>query len=144
MQTFLPYEDYSWSAAVLDRQRLGKQRVEVMQILRALAGETIGWKNHPAVRMWRGSEYALIVYGLAVCHEWVGRGIGIHVPIRSLASWRRSLWISGSPHGTVTITFTCLTSRTWSARIRGTMGRSFRVCRTTYRISGPSNIEQRL
>jgi hypothetical protein len=50
MQTFLPYESYARSAAVLDRQRLGKQRVEAMQILRVLAGETAGWGNHPAVR----------------------------------------------------------------------------------------------
>ena len=28
MQTFLPYEDFRASARVLDRQRLGKQRVE--------------------------------------------------------------------------------------------------------------------
>ena len=34
MQTFLPYPDFARSAAVLDRQRLGKQRVEVLQILK--------------------------------------------------------------------------------------------------------------
>jgi len=28
MQTFLPYPDFARSAAVLDRQRLGKQRLE--------------------------------------------------------------------------------------------------------------------
>lgn len=61
-------------AAVLDRRRLGKQRVEVLQILRTLAGESAGWKNHPAVRMWRGWEHALIDYGLAVCAEWRHRG----------------------------------------------------------------------
>lgn len=30
MQTFLPYPDFVESASVLDRQRLGKQRVEVI------------------------------------------------------------------------------------------------------------------
>lgn len=74
MQTFLPYESYARSAAVLDRQRLGKQRVEVLQILWTLAGETDGWRNHPAVRMWRDEEGALIRYGMAVCSEWTNRG----------------------------------------------------------------------
>lgn len=74
MQTFLPYPDFAASAAVLDRQRLGKQRIEVMQVLRALRGETKGWSNHPCTRMWRGHENALVAYGLAICAEWTGRG----------------------------------------------------------------------
>lgn len=48
MQTFLPYPSFAESARVLDRQRLGKQRVEVLQLLRALTGQTKGWANHPA------------------------------------------------------------------------------------------------
>lgn len=74
MQTFLPYPDFPESAAVLDRQRLGKQRVEVIQILNALLGLSLGWQNHPAVKMWRGHEEALAAYGLAVCDEWTARG----------------------------------------------------------------------
>lgn len=74
MQTFLPYDSFRDSAACLDRQRLGKQRVEVVQILNALAGESKGWVNHPATRMWRGYEMALVEYGLAVCDEWISRG----------------------------------------------------------------------
>lgn len=74
MQTFLPYEKFEASASVLDRQRLGKQRVEVLQILRTLGGESAGWRNHPVVRMWRGWEHLLVDYGLAVCAEWVERG----------------------------------------------------------------------
>jgi hypothetical protein len=74
MQTFLPFEQFDKSAACLDRQRLGKQRVEVLQLLRALKGETKGWANHPAARMWRGYEAALIVYGLCICGEWMRRG----------------------------------------------------------------------
>ncbi|MDQ1681515.1 MAG: hypothetical protein QOH99_56, partial [Frankiaceae bacterium] len=35
MQTFLPYADFGASARVLDDRRLGKQRVETLQILRA-------------------------------------------------------------------------------------------------------------
>jgi len=74
MQTFLPYEDFSMSAAVLDRSRLGKQRVEAWQILRALQGKTKGWVNHPATRMWAGAEYHLCLYGIVICTEWVQRG----------------------------------------------------------------------
>lgn len=74
MQTFLPYPDFRASARVLDTKRLGKQRVEAMQILRALTRETYGWKNHPAVLMWSGYEEALVAYALAVCDEWTARG----------------------------------------------------------------------
>lgn len=74
MQTFLPFSDFAASAAVLDRARLGKQRIEVLQLLRVLCGETTGWANHPAARMWRGHRGALARYGLAACAEWVRRG----------------------------------------------------------------------
>lgn len=74
MQTFLPYNDFRKSAQVLDRQRLGKQRVETLQLLKALAGETKGWVNHPAAKMWRGYENALVIYGVAMCDEWISRG----------------------------------------------------------------------
>ena len=36
MQTFLPYPDFAESAKVLDNKRLGKQRVECLQIMKAL------------------------------------------------------------------------------------------------------------
>lgn len=74
MQTFLPYPNFEWSARALDRQRLGKQRLEVLQIYRVLRGETSGWANHPAVAMWRGHKTALLAYGLAICDEWKRRG----------------------------------------------------------------------
>ncbi len=74
MQTFLPYPDFKQSAACLDRQRLGKQRVEVLQLVKALFTNTGGWVNHPAAKMWRGHLLALCAYGVAVCDEWVGRG----------------------------------------------------------------------
>jgi hypothetical protein len=74
MQTFLPYPDFAASAAVLDDRRLGKQRVEALQILRALTRATYGWKHHPAVRMWRGHTEALASYGIVVCDERTGRG----------------------------------------------------------------------
>ncbi|MHA6792088.1 MSMEG_6728 family protein [Pseudonocardia bannensis] len=74
MQTFLPYPDFAASAATLDDLRLGKQRVEALQVVRALTRETYGWKRHPAVRMWDGHTEAAAAYGLAVCAEWTARG----------------------------------------------------------------------
>ena len=78
MQTFLPYENFEESAKSLDRARLGKQRVETLQILNALQnrkeGIQKGWVNHPAVIMWENAELSLCEYGIAICREWVGRG----------------------------------------------------------------------
>ena len=103
IQTFLPYPDFNKSASVLDDKRLGKQRVECLQILQTLAKgpyqsrETIirawkscskdefdslpkintrrtPWYNHPAVRMWKGYEYKLTCYGICICQEWQQRG----------------------------------------------------------------------
>lgn len=75
MQTFLPYPDFARSAACLDSQRLGKQRVEAYQILNTLADPTRrGWRNHPAVSMWRGYEDALRLYMNAMITEWARRG----------------------------------------------------------------------
>jgi len=73
MQTFLPYRSFESSARVLDRQRLVKQRVETLQIMKALVtGE--GWVNHPVTKMWRGYEYALMSYQQVICDEWTSRG----------------------------------------------------------------------
>ena len=74
MQTFLPYPDFERSARVLDDKRLGKQRVECIQIVRALTRQTYGWKNHPAVLMWRGHEEALGRYAFTICAVWTERG----------------------------------------------------------------------
>lgn len=73
MQTFLPYPDFEQSAKVLDYRRLGKQRVETLQLLKAL---TTGgaWSNHPAAKMWRGHTDGLVAYGFAICNEWTARG----------------------------------------------------------------------
>ncbi len=74
MQTFLPYADFQRSAESLDVSRLGKQRVETLQILRALELPEYGWANHPAVRMWRGYTPALVLYGLICARTWVRLG----------------------------------------------------------------------
>ena len=74
MQTFLPYPDFKTSAQCLDWRRLGKQRIEAMQILRALENHNYGWQNHPAVNMWRGFEAMLAVYHNTIIEEWKTRG----------------------------------------------------------------------
>lgn len=74
MQTFLPYPNFSTSAAVLDMRRLGKQRVEVLQILGSHINVLSGWRSHPASIMWRGHGHALVEYGIAICDEWIKRG----------------------------------------------------------------------
>ncbi|TDB69915.1 MSMEG_6728 family protein [Micromonospora sp. KC723] len=74
MQTFLPYPDFLASARTLDQRRLGKQRVETLQVLRGLTRPDYGWRHHPAVRMWAGYEEALTRYGLDVCAVWCAPG----------------------------------------------------------------------
>lgn len=74
MQTFLPYPGFRASALVLDPRRLGKQRVEALQVLRGLILPGYGWRRHPAVRMWAGYEEALVRYGLEVCQVWSEQG----------------------------------------------------------------------
>ena len=75
MQTFLPSPDIYKSAEMLDRQRLGKQRVEAMQILTILAGTSKGdgFRNHPATLMWKGHELGLTIYLVAMIEEWKRR-----------------------------------------------------------------------
>jgi hypothetical protein len=76
VQTFTPYSDFEESLRVLDLKRLGKQRVEVIQIVRALTVPGYAWSSHPAVLMWKGYEEALGRYGLTACEVWIGRGFG--------------------------------------------------------------------
>ena len=64
MQTFLPVADFKESAKYLDYKRLGKQRVEGMQLLNAMQPDydKKGWLNHPATVMWTGYQNALKLY----------------------------------------------------------------------------------
>jgi hypothetical protein len=74
VQTFLPDPDFRRSAQLLDRRRLGKQRVEALQVLRGLTVPGYGWRRHPAVRMWTGYEEAIVRYGLEICRVWREQG----------------------------------------------------------------------
>lgn len=74
MQTFLPYSNFEKSARVLDYRRLGKQRVEALQVLKAIRDNSYGWSNHPIVKMWKGYDNALIEYKNVMIREWIERG----------------------------------------------------------------------
>jgi hypothetical protein len=79
MQVFLPYPDFKQSAESLDMKRLGKQRVECLQLLNSIRkinnNEPIkGWKNHPCRKLWHDYSNALVVYGQVICTEWKKRG----------------------------------------------------------------------
>lgn len=74
VQTFLPYPDFAATAAVLDPRRLGKQRVEALQVVRALTLPGYGWRHHPVVKMWVGYPEALVRYGLEICARWRAAG----------------------------------------------------------------------
>lgn len=76
----MPFPDFEESAKALDSRRLGKQRSEALTILRCLEDPSRkGWRNHPAVRMWRGYEDALKAYMNACIAEWVRRGYQNHM-----------------------------------------------------------------
>jgi len=72
VQTFLPYKDFYRSGKSLDNKRLGKQRVEVLQMLNKIHGLTKGngWTNHPCTKMWSATPNALVEYGIQICTAW--------------------------------------------------------------------------
>ena len=74
MQTFLPDPDFARTASLLDPKRLGKQRVEALQVFRATHVPGYGWRHHPAAKMWRGYEESLVAYGVAICDAWTALG----------------------------------------------------------------------
>ena len=80
MQTFLPYPDFVQSAKALDYRRLGKQRLEAMQLVNSTnkladnPNAKVGWMNHPARFMWIGYMDALKLYHNVCIQEWIDRG----------------------------------------------------------------------
>ena len=78
--TFLPYSDFEKCAKVLDNKRLMKQRVEAYQMIRCLQGITKGYKNHPAVVMWRGHVETLKLYFNCMIVEVYKRGYKNNIP----------------------------------------------------------------
>jgi len=81
MQTFLPTPCFRTSLASLDDQRLGKQRVEAMQLVNVAVRlhdprgpGIVPWSRHPAFVMWSNYIPALKWYHNLCIDEWVGRG----------------------------------------------------------------------
>ena len=82
------------TASYLDNKRLFKQALEGWQILMNLTelnpnGEyrkPAGWSNHPAVKMWRGSEMLLVQYVLAMIREWKARGFKTTLEIKVMST----------------------------------------------------------
>lgn len=76
MQVFLSEYTFPESAKVLDTKRLVKQLLEGRQIMTILANESPSgaWKNHPAVKMFRGHERTLFAYLYAIKEEMRERG----------------------------------------------------------------------
>ena len=70
MQTFITDSSFAmFGICYLDQKRLVKQLLESRQIMAALAGETKGWVNHPATKMWRGKETLLEEYAIDLTIE---------------------------------------------------------------------------
>ena len=83
MQTFLPYPDFDKTASVLDYKRLGKQRVETLQIVLGILRinpdgtpktSKRTWGDHVVGIMWSSSLDSLLDYQTSIIKEWVGRG----------------------------------------------------------------------
>jgi len=77
MQTFLPYADFKKCAQVLDKRRCFAQVREAKQILDTLEGRKKGYRNHPAVLMWKNFEHSLYNYLLEIARECLNRNIKI-------------------------------------------------------------------
>lgn len=74
MNVFLPYPNIPKSVMCLDNKRLGKQRVEALCLIKCLRGETKGWRNHPAAKMFEHNIDFLTSYMNCCIFEWVIRG----------------------------------------------------------------------
>lgn len=74
VNTFLVSIDLEENARMLDNQRLGKQRVEAMQIINVLEKGGKGWSNHKCTVMWRGYVDCLKHYTNTIIREWERRG----------------------------------------------------------------------
>lgn len=96
MQVFLPLPNYRVSLKLLDRQRLGKQRVECLQLIQG------SWPNHPASKMFRNNHNSLCEYGIECCLLWRARGYDdtcleqIISLIKPNLTWDKPVWF-GDP-----------------------------------------------
>jgi len=93
MQTFLPYPCYKESVKCLDNKRLGKQRVEALQILKAIYVPDYGWRHHPCVKMWKDYPQELMLYMNVCIDEWVIRGFNNTMSKSKLYSKDKPHWL---------------------------------------------------
>ena len=94
MQTFLPYSNFHKTAEVLDCRRLGKQRVEGMQIINTIVNPNQkGWRNHPIVIMWTPYVQALMLYTNTIINEWIKRGYNNNMKLYEIDSMTMPHWL---------------------------------------------------
>lgn len=84
VNTFVVSKSLPECAALLDYRRLGKQRVEAYQIIKALEEGTSSWLNHPACRMWKDHVEPLKLYYNYMVREWETRGYTNNMPLYDL------------------------------------------------------------
>lgn len=94
VNTFIPFNSFEKCAACLDNKRLGKQRVEAMQIINIITGatKTKGWRNHPVVAMWQDYPDALKAYYNAVVKEWIKRGFVNNMTLYTIPAKYKMPW----------------------------------------------------
>lgn len=78
--TFVTHDDPRETAKLLDRARLGKQRLEAKQIIDILSNvpmknsTKVSSRKHPAIDMWQGHIVALKFYFNCITKRWIKRG----------------------------------------------------------------------
>jgi len=94
MQTFLTSTNSLECANNLDNKRLNKQILEGYQILNVLSGmsKTGGWRNHPAVLMWKGYERGLWDYVQSMVQIANLRGIKTENNVNNLNALHNQCW----------------------------------------------------
>jgi hypothetical protein len=95
VNTFLPYADFTACAKSLDNKRLGKQRVEAMQIYNVISKNQRAWSHHPAVLMWIGHLNALASYINEMIIEWKRRGFVNNMLMMPVVKPIRKPWWCG-------------------------------------------------
>ena len=125
MQTFLPWPTFKHSAEVLDYRRLGKQRIEALDIYFLVQYKVnpgyfdlhkeIGiseksaqlmikrYLNHPAILMWVGYADHLAKYYNVIRGEWMYRGYVNNMPsieVETTNLFKRPNWLGGKIHST--------------------------------------------
>ena len=97
MQTFLPHSNFQQTAEMLDWRRLGKQRVEGMQIINTILNpKQKGWQKHPIVIMWTPYVQALMLYTNTIINEWIKRGYNNTMKLSEINSMTMPHWLGNT------------------------------------------------